>query len=119
MKMNAMKMICGTNSQMTLRSRPKNLARREIRVGYLRGRARSLRVRLSTYKWFKRDKMRPKVICMMPMMIENFIFIELVNEILFSESGQTGSKPNGYGVPLNMRSVWVLGSGFRVSAVVS
>ena len=56
---------------------------------------------------------------MMPMMIENFIFIELVNEILFSESGQTGSKPNGYGVPLNMRSVWVLGSGFRVSAVVS
>ena len=63
--------------------------------------------------------MRPKTICMMPMMIENFIFRVLVNEILLIASDQAGSKPKGYGLPEYIFGSLFkhFGSGFKYSWV--
>ena len=61
--------------------------------------------------------MRPKNICIIPMITENFIFKELVNDIALLLTCHTGSIPNGYGLPLNIKFVVTFGSGFKSNVV--
>ncbi len=54
----------------------------------------------------------------MPIIIENFIFIELVYWILLSLNAHTGSRPIGYGFPEYIFSV-AFGFGFNENLVTA